>query len=97
MSLSRRKENIPLAAPNPDFQRPAAASNALRIHSDLLSPERFMAAIINRFSSGETRACIKIPRNLALGTFGLPIFVAFIKTLRMTKIVVDPPDFSSYD
>jgi hypothetical protein len=44
----------------------------------LVSPACLTAAIIALFSSGETRACIKIPRNLAFGTGGLPIFF-FIK------------------
>ncbi|MGD0207863.1 MAG: hypothetical protein ABSC89_09690 [Verrucomicrobiota bacterium] len=52
----------------------AAESNAFRIHSDLLCLARRIASLIVLFSSGETRACIKIPRNLAFGTFGLPIF-----------------------
>jgi hypothetical protein len=57
---------------------PAADSNTFRIQSDLVSLARLIAAKITLFSSGETRACIKIPRNLAFGTFGLPIF-GFIK------------------
>jgi hypothetical protein len=61
-----------------DLSLPAAESNAFRIQSDLLCFARRIAALIALFSSGETRACIKIPRNLALGTFGLPIF-GFIK------------------
>jgi hypothetical protein len=56
----------------------AAESNAFRIHSDLPLGERRIAAMITPFSSGETRACTRIPRNLAFGTFGLPIF-GFIK------------------
>ena len=56
----------------------AAESNAFRIHTDLPSGERRIAPEITAFSSGETLACIRIPRNLAFGTFGLPIF-GFIK------------------
>ena len=58
----------------------AAESNAFRIHADLPSGERCIAPAITLFSSGETLACIRIPRNLAFGTFGLPIF-GFIKIL----------------
>jgi len=64
---------------------PAAESNAIRIHSDLVSPERFIAEIIALFSSGDTRACIKMPRYLAFGTIGLPIFGVFINRYCMTK------------
>jgi len=74
----------------------AAESNAFRIQSDLVASARVIAAIIALFSSRETLACIKIPRNLAFGTFGLPIF-GFINTLRMTKITVDRFYISSYD
>ncbi|MGA2787091.1 MAG: hypothetical protein ABSF60_06145 [Verrucomicrobiota bacterium] len=74
----------------------AADSNAFRIHSDLVSFARLIAAKITLFSSGETLACIKMPLNLAFGTFGLPIF-GFINTLRMTKIIVDKIYISSYD
>ena len=40
----------------------AAESGAVRIHSDLLRGDLAMAACIVRFSSGEIRACISIPR-----------------------------------
>jgi len=56
----------------------AAESNAFRIQADLPSGDRRIAPEITVFSSGETLACIRIPRNLAFGTFGLPIF-GFIK------------------
>jgi hypothetical protein len=55
-----------------------AEINALRIQSDLLCGDLAIEACISLFSSGESLACIRIPRNLAFGTFGLPIFV-FIK------------------
>ena len=58
----------------------AAESNALRIQSDLLCGDLAIEACISLFSSGESLACIRIPRSLAFGTFGLPIF-AFIKKL----------------
>ena len=58
-----------------ELHPPAAESNAFRIHSDLASLSRLIAARIARFSSVETLACIRISRNLALRTFGLPIFV----------------------
>ena len=58
----------------------ADESNDFRIQSDLPCPERRIAPLIVCASSGETLACIKIPRNLAFGTFGLPIF-GFIKIL----------------
>src|SRR5208282_3898175 len=67
---------------------PAAESNAFRIQADLTSLACLIAVKIALFSSGETLACIKMPLNLAFGTFGLPIF-GFINTLRMTKITVD--------
>jgi len=73
----------------------AAESNAFRIQADLTSLACLIAAKIALFSSGETRACIKMPLNLAFGTFGLPIF-GFINTLRMTKILVDRIYISSY-
>jgi hypothetical protein len=53
----------------------AAESNAFRTHSDLLSENLTIAALISRYSSGESRACIRMPRNLAFATFGLPIFL----------------------
>jgi hypothetical protein len=56
----------------------AAESNAFRIQPDLSSGERCIAASITLLSSGETRAIIKMPRFLAFGTVGLPIF-GFIK------------------
>ena len=56
----------------------AVESNAFRIQSDLLSGDAFIAVCISVFSSGESLACIRIPRNLAFGTLGLPIF-GFIK------------------
>jgi len=71
-----------------DLSLPAAVSNAFRIHSDLACLERRIASLIALFSSGISRACIKMPRNLAFGTFGLPILV-FIISLCMTKITVD--------
>jgi hypothetical protein len=58
----------------------AAESKAFRIQSDLLSEVLAIAAFISRFSSGEIRASIKIPRFFAFGTVGLPIF-GFIKIL----------------
>jgi hypothetical protein len=61
-----------------DLSLPAAESNAFRIQSPLPSGEASIAACIMRFSSLETRAWMMISRSLALGTFGLPIFV-FIK------------------
>jgi hypothetical protein len=67
---------------------PAAESNAFRAHSDWLWPEWRIAPLIAWLSSGETRVTIKMPRFLAFGTFGLPIFV-LIKTLCVTKIIVD--------
>src|ERR1019366_9009 len=57
---------------------PAAESNAFRIQSDLLCPVWRIAPLIAWLSSGETRACTRIPRSLAFGTFGLPI-LGFIK------------------
>ena len=63
---------------------PATDSNAFRIHSDLVSLACLIAAKMTLFSSGETRACIKIPLYLALGTVGLPIF-GFINRYCMTK------------
>jgi len=70
-------------SPHPQFHAkfwppPAAASNAFRIQSDLLSGDDSTAAWITRCSSGESRALTMIPRNLALANFGLPIF-DFIK------------------
>jgi hypothetical protein len=53
----------------------ATKSNAFRNQSDLLSFDRRIASLIALFSSGESLACIRIPRNLAFGTFGLPIFL----------------------
>jgi len=61
-----------------DLSLPAAESNAFRIQSPLPSGEAAMAVCITLFSSLETRAWMMIPRSLAFGTFGLPIF-AFIK------------------
>jgi hypothetical protein len=61
-----------------------ADSNAFRIHSDLVSLARLMAVKITLFSSGDTLACIKMPRYWAFGTVGLPIF-GFINRLCMTK------------
>jgi hypothetical protein len=66
----------------------ATVNNALRSHSDFDALARRIAAVIFWLSSGESRACIRIPRSLDFGTFGLPS-LAFINTLRMTKIVVD--------
>jgi hypothetical protein len=62
----------------PGLSPPAAESKVFRTHSDVEPPERFTAAEIAVFSSGESLACTRIPRNLAFGTFGLPIF-GFIK------------------
>jgi hypothetical protein len=56
----------------------ATNSKALRIHSDLLCRDVAIAACISLFSSGDTRAWTRMPRSLAFGTFGLPIF-GFIK------------------
>jgi hypothetical protein len=56
---------------------PAADSNAFRAHSDWLCPAWRIAPLITWLSSGETLVTMKIPRFLAFGTFGLPIF-AFI-------------------
>jgi hypothetical protein len=61
-----------------DLSLAAAESNAFRIHSDLACSVRRMASLIVLLSSGETRAIIKMPRFLAFGTVGLPIF-GFIK------------------
>ena len=66
----------------------AAESNAFRAHSDWLCPDWRIAPLMVWFSSGETRVTMKMPRFLAFGTFGLPIF-DFIKTLCITKIIVD--------
>ena len=63
----------------------AAESNAFRIQADLASLACLIAAKIALFSSGETLACIKMPRYLAFGTVGLPIFGFFIYSLCMTK------------
>jgi hypothetical protein len=51
----------------------------------LLSGDRRIAPAITVFSSGETRACIKMPRYLAFGTVGLPIFGFFINSFCMTN------------
>ena|ERR1022692_3470066 len=56
----------------------AAESKAFRIHSDFTCLERRIALLIASLSSGKSRACIKTPRNLAFGTFGLPILVFII-------------------
>ena len=56
----------------------AQASNALRIHSDLLSGAFSMAALIFRCSSGESLAWMRMPRSLDFGILGLPI-LDFIK------------------
>jgi hypothetical protein len=61
-----------------DLSLPAADSNAFRAHSDWLCPARRIAPLITWLSSGETRVTMKMPRFLAFGTFGLPIF-DFIK------------------
>jgi hypothetical protein len=58
-----------------DLSLPAADSNAFRAHSDWFCPVCRIAALIIRFSSGETRVTMKMPRLLAFGTFGLPIFL----------------------
>ena len=56
----------------------AAVSKVFRTHSDSNKPERFTASETGLYSSDENRAWTRIPRNLAFGTFGLPIF-DFIK------------------
>src|SRR5271156_1610427 len=58
-----------------DLSLPAADSNAFRAHSDWLCPARRIAPLITWLSSGETRVTMKMPRFLAFGTFGLPIFL----------------------
>ena len=73
----------------------ATKSNAFRTHSEVVSLERRMASAIAEFSSGESLACIRIPRSFDFGFRGLPSFF-FIKTLCMTKILVDIVYFSSY-
>jgi hypothetical protein len=60
------------------FESFAAESKAFRAHSDWLCRARRIAPLITWFSSGETRVTMKMPRFLAFGTVGLPIF-AFIK------------------
>jgi len=60
-----------------DFSR-AAESKAFRTHADLLPRDLAIAARISLCSSGDSRALTIMPRNLAFGTFGLPIF-GFIK------------------
>jgi IS1 family transposase len=72
-----------------------ADSKVFRTHSDSDSPDRFTASATGLYSSVENRACTRIPRNLAFGTFGLPIFV-FINSLCTTKIIVDIRYFPSY-
>src|SRR5712671_3473878 len=52
----------------------AHASRAFRIQSDLLSEVLATAATITRCSSGDSLALTIMPRFLAFGTFGLPIF-----------------------
>jgi hypothetical protein len=71
-----------------DLSLPAADSNAFRIHADLSSGERRIAASIILLSSGESRALTIMPRSLDFATFGLPIF-GFINSLCKTKIIVD--------
>jgi hypothetical protein len=66
----------------------AVESRACRTHSDLLCGDLAIAACNSLSSSGERRAFTIMPRNLDLGTFGLPIF-GFINTLCKTKINVD--------
>ena len=66
----------------------ATKSNALRTHSEVVSLDRWMASAIEEYSSGEIRACMRIPRRFAFGFFGLPSF-GFINTFCITKIVVD--------
>jgi hypothetical protein len=56
----------------------AAESKDFRTHSDVDAPDCFTASEMALFSSGDSLACTRIPRNLAFGTFGLPIF-GFIK------------------
>ena|SRR5258708_3293450 len=53
----------------------AAESKAFRTHSDLLPRDLAIATRIVLSSSGETRACIRMPRRFAFGTLGLPILV----------------------
>jgi hypothetical protein len=67
-------------SPHPNGYEPglsltAAESNAFRIHADLPSGERRIASLIALFSSGESRALMMIPRNLAFASFGLPILL----------------------
>jgi|HubBroStandDraft_4_1064222.scaffolds.fasta_scaffold425401_2 hypothetical protein len=73
----------------------AVANRAWRTHSDLLLRDVAIAACNSRFSSGDTRAWTRMPRRLAFGTFGLPIFV-LIKTLCITIIIVDRIYILSY-
>lgn len=61
-----------------DLPALARSSNAVRIQSDLPSPDWRIASLITLFSSGETRACMRIPRTSDFGSFGLPI-LGFIK------------------
>jgi hypothetical protein len=58
-----------------DLSLPAADSNAFRAHSDWLCPARRIAPLITWLSSGEIRVTMKMPRFLAFGIFGLPIFL----------------------
>ena len=76
--LGVRGSSHPRKAYAADLSLPAAESNAFRIQSLLPCPDCRIAPLIALPSSGETRACIKTPRNSALGSFGLPIF-CFIK------------------
>ena len=66
----------------------AADSKAWRTHSDFLCGDLAIATCIAFASSGDSRACIRIPRYSALGTLGLPIFL-LINNLCMTITPVD--------
>jgi hypothetical protein len=74
-SETRRIQNPNYAAGLPPC---AAESKVFRTQSEADAPARFTAAEMALFSSGDTRACTRIPRNLAFGSLGRPIF-GFIK------------------
>jgi hypothetical protein len=67
-------------APRMQFQAHCLAHEirAFLTHSEVFSRALFIACWIVRCSSGDSLAWIRMPRFLALGTFGLPIFF-FIK------------------
>jgi hypothetical protein len=71
-----------------DLSFSAVDSNAFRAHSDWVCLAWRIAPLIVLCSSGDTRVTMKTSRFLAFGTAGLPIF-DFIKTLCITKIIVD--------